>query len=106
MVDLLILIWLHFIADFVLQTDEVAISKSKDNKILLLHVVIYSLPFLYFGWLFALINGALHFVTDYFTSRWTAKLWAEEKRHQFFVVIGFDQAIHITTLIITYHYFT
>ncbi len=95
---------MHFIADFILQTDTMATMKSKSSKWLSIHVIVYSIPFLYFGWLFALINGVSHFVTDFITARATSYLWQKEKRHWFFVVIGFDQAIHMTTLILTYHY--
>jgi peptidoglycan biosynthesis protein MviN/MurJ (putative lipid II flippase) len=102
MIDILILVWLHFIADFILQSDKMAINKSSDNKWLALHVIIYTLPLFWFGFWFALINGTLHYVTDYFTSRWTSRLWAEEKRHWFFVVIGLDQALHLTALFVTY----
>lgn len=98
----LILIWLHFLADFMLQSDWIARNKSKDNWVLLLHAAIYTVPFLLFGWLFAVVNGIAHLVTDYFTSRMTSKLWAEGKTHWFFVVIGADQAIHISTLLMTY----
>ena len=99
---LVAIIWLHFFADFILQTDYVAINKSKNSKILLQHVTIYSIPFLWFGWQFALINGVLHFVTDYITSRTAGWFWQREQRHWFFVTIGFDQAIHLTTLFVTY----
>lgn len=98
----LLLIWLHFVSDFILQSDKMAKIKSKSNKWLLLHVVAYSIPFLIFGWFFALINCLAHFVIDYITSRITSKLYADGKVHWFFVVIGFDQALHLTTLIVTY----
>ena len=42
---LLILVWMHFVADFVFQTDKIAINKSSDNAILAFHVTAYSLPF-------------------------------------------------------------
>lgn len=104
MFEIILLIWLHFIADFILQTDKMAKNKSKSNKWLTIHIVIYSIPFFWFGWLFAILNGIGHWVTDYYTSRYTSYLWAKEKRHWFFVVIGLDQAIHMTTLILTYHF--
>ncbi len=102
MTDILIIIWIHFIADFVLQSSRVALNKSKSDKILLLHVSIYSIPFLYFGIVYAIINGIAHFITDRITSRITAKLWKKKETHWFFVVIGLDQAIHLSTLLLTY----
>lgn len=96
------LVWLHFFADFILQSDKVALNKSKDPWILLWHVILYSLPFWFFcGWRFAAVNAGLHFVVDLASSNVTSILWQKEKRHWFFVVIGLDQALHLTCLILT-----
>jgi hypothetical protein len=46
----------------------------------------------------------LHFVVDGFSSKATSYLWQKEERHWFFVVIGLDQAIHITCLLISFAY--
>jgi len=99
---ILAIVWMHFIADFILQSDYVAKNKSKSNLVLLQHVLIYGILFYFFGAVYALINTILHFITDWFSSRATSKLWAEGKVHWFFVVIGLDQAIHLTCLFVTY----
>jgi len=100
--NILMLIWLHFIADFILQSNKMAINKSTSVKWLLTHVIIYTIPFFWFGLFFAILNGIAHFITDYFTSKATSYLWKKNQRHWFFVIIGFDQAIHLSTLLITY----
>ena len=101
MSTIFLLIWIHFVADFLLQTDKMATQKSKSLFWLSAHVGVYTVPFLIFGWRYAVFNGLAHFVTDFFTSKITAQLWKREKRHAFFAVIGLDQAIHTTTLIAT-----
>lgn len=111
-----VLIFTHWIADFVCQTDNMAKNKSKSNKWLGKHVLTYmgvlSIFAIYAGfnipgkyWMsFVLINGAAHFVIDYFTSRASSKLWVKGQVHNFFVVIGFDQALHMATLYGTYQW--
>ena len=101
----------HWIADFVLQTHWQASNKSKNNGALLRHVLVYTgclgiVSAVLFGphqllLLFVVGNGALHFGTDYCTSRWSSRLWAKQDWHNFFVVIGLDQLIHQLTLATT-----
>lgn len=87
-------------------------GKSSSNKILSEHITVYTLVMLIpgilllgpIGALWAIFNGLVHFLVDYFTSRLTSKLWAEGKVHDFFVVIGLDQLIHTLTLLISYYY--
>ncbi len=100
MSKIIILIWLHFIADFLLQSDEMALNKSKNIYWLIFHGFVYGLPFLYFGWLFSLSAFIGHVCVDGITSQLTSYFLQKEKRHWFFVTIGFDQVIHITYLIL------
>lgn len=101
------IIMAHFVGDFILQTDAHATGKSKDNVILLSHVLMYSLPFVILAFVLSIslwwviINAALHFCVDYVSSRMTSKLWQEGDKHNFFVVIGADQATHLICLFAT-----
>lgn len=120
----------HFLADFVFQSNWMAQNKSKSNKALSIHIAAYTgtayaaslilgfalviigillypnqKPSYTFTVLFAVywgLNAPLHWITDYFTSRWSSKLWAQQRVHDFFVVIGLDQLIHTWTLIILF----
>jgi len=126
MIDLkivLIILIVHWIADFILQTDKQAKGKSKNWNDLLDHTTKYSvvwipaivllcylqgieltsikIPFLFFG-----ITLVCHTITDYFTSRLNSKLWEQGKVHNFFVSIGFDQLLHYFQLLLTYYLLT
>jgi len=107
------LLAVHWVADFVFQNDQMAQNKSTSNKWLSIHVGMYTAVAMLFSVsVFALggrimvvkvvtmwlLNAPLHWVTDYLTSRWSSRLYKAERRHDFFVVIGFDQLIHHVTL--------
>ena len=93
----------HFIADFVLQSNWMKQNKSTSNKALGAHVVVYTIPFmLLISPLYGLVNGILHFCIDYVASRRTSVLWKQGRVHDFFIVIGFDQLLHVLSLIWTY----
>jgi hypothetical protein len=102
MVALLTLFWLHVLADFFLQSRWMAVNKSKDNWPLTVHAAVYSSVFMgVFGWKYALINGALHWLTDWASSRGTTLYYGRGRMHEFFAVIGVDQGIHLTCLAVT-----
>ena len=123
------LIVAHFAADFLYQTDKMALNKSKSWGWLAFHVGIYSgimaivAGGLFFPFdmrsqvIFLSVTFVTHFVTDALTSRATSKLWFFERsygdgpnlwiakepstRHWFFVMIGLDQLVHYVTLAAT-----
>ena len=124
LLQFVLLLAVHWIADFVLQTHWMASNKSKSNVALGAHVATYTavlfgaLPVIFPGSMpsalgailtFTVVNGALHFATDYCTSRWTSRLfaaWMKDTQrtdhiHNFFVVVGLDQLIHQVTLAAT-----
>jgi len=103
-ITVIALCFVHFFADFICQSDWMAQNKSSSNKALGLHVVCYSIPFLLFGLKFAIVTGILHFIIDYITSRITKKLWEKKQVHNFFVVVGFDQFLHVVSLLLTYRF--
>lgn len=106
----------HWYSDFVLQTRWQAENKSKNNIALSRHVGTYCLGFFVLltissiagtGFtftgivLYILLNGVLHWITDFTTSRITSHFWAQKNVHSFFVVIGIDQFIHAACLLVT-----
>jgi hypothetical protein len=101
------LLFVHWVGDFILQSDAMAKGKSSENKWLFLHCLVYSSLFalVYIDLWFGLLLFITHFVTDYFTSRINKKLWEEQKVHDFFVMVGFDQLIHFVTILILFYYF-
>lgn len=106
-----IILFSHFVADFVMQSDEVALKKSTSLKALWIHVTNYllgtSIIFIAINaggfivmpvttMIFILcMNAAWHLVIDAFSSKLTTYFWKKEKRHWFFVTIGADQMIHL-----------
>ena len=100
---LILIIWVHWVADFVFQSHRVASNKSKNELVLAEHILIYTLPFTFlFGWQYSLVNGLAHWVTDWVSSRTNTYFWEKGDVHNFFVSVGVDQAVHMTTLVLTY----
>lgn len=96
------LLFCHLLADFICQSDEMAIKKSDSMLYLSLHSLIYALFFIIYGIYFALVTFVLHWCVDFVASRINKVLWEQQERHWFFVVIGIDQFIHIVGLLLTY----
>lgn len=113
----LYLLLVHYIADFILQTDKQAKGKSTSLKALTEHVATYTAAWIIGGSLFvdlltefnllilfAAIIGVLHFITDYFTSKLVKKYFDKGNAHNAFVVIGFDQFLHFAQIFLTFWY--
>lgn len=99
----------HWIGDFLFQTTKMATQKNNSLKWLSLHVsaytaVIFIFATLSFSWQVALgftvINGFLHFIVDFFTSKLTSKY--RERSRIFNIILGFDQLIHMACLYWTF----
>jgi hypothetical protein len=103
----------HFVFDFIFQTNKMAQNKSKCIGALSQHVFVYTLgmvacsQYLYFMGYFitvkialnwALINGMVHWLTDFITSKINTFFYKKGNIHTFFVGVGFDQMIHAITL--------
>ena len=129
MLTVLYLLIVHNIADFRLQTNWMAINKSKRMDALLKHVAIYSVAMGIATWSiwFALITFVCHLATDWVTSRMARRqywyvqcqngLWLDAEgvmnpnkflgrewkrsRHAFFCTLGDDQLPHAAQLILT-----
>lgn len=120
--EIILILAIHWFADFVLQTDKQAKGKSKNWSDLLAHTLTYSavwvIPiclmigvknpaestsfYVFMTFAFVGTTFVIHTIQDYITSRINAKLWADGKVHLFFVSIGFDQLLHYIQLILTY----
>lgn len=121
---LYLLLITHFIADFLMQSREMAEKKSSEPLWLGLHIrtIVWTMMGVaYFcggGWMsipFALANGTIHAVIDWmiwrnykrrvmirfpsFESRRDFQFW---KDSEFYSTIGFDQLLHVLTIVALY----
>lgn len=120
--------FLHFVGDFVCQTDKMAKGKSSKIGDLLDHVAVYGTVLLVglaaaywiMGFMFyendyidltelenkllsfAVANTMLHFVTDFFTSKINKWLYTNSTNHNFFIGVGFDQFLHMLGFLVTF----
>lgn len=86
-------------------------KKSQSNRILTEHIVVYTValaimlyPAIYDNGTvvkFAALNGALHWATDWITSRLSGYYYKREQLHNFWCVIGADQLVHTICLVLT-----
>ena len=114
MIQLILIQAIHYVADFLCQTREMATNKSKSLYWLTLHVLTYAtattLAWTFFStdpqtlaMVWALTFSS-HWITDFITSKITTYFYLKNNMFGFFSTIGFDQLIHATTLLLTYNY--
>lgn len=116
LIEIFTILIAHFLGDYILQSDYDAQNKSKFFHALLSHTVCYLIPFTFLGTIYSEIKGfnlavyyfvgitfIVHTIQDYFTSRLNSKLHSEDKRHLFFISLGFDQLAHYVQLFLTYY---
>lgn len=123
--EILLIIFIHWIADFICQDEKWALGKSKNWNDLLSHTITYSLLFAFFmcfllpinkphigvylPLIFFFITFILHTITDYFTSRIVSRKFANKQygspipNFGAFTMIGLDQVLHYTQLFLTYY---
>jgi hypothetical protein len=99
---------IHFVADFCLQTEWMALGKSKYWSPLLAHIATYTavcllisplfLPF-WVAILWSVTNGLCHLVVDYFSSRAMRRAREAGNNSRFFLLLGFDQLCHAWCLL-------
>ncbi len=117
------LIWLlfvHVIADFVLQRHEISINKHNNLIYLCTHAFEYAMILLIGAsllvliqprhfvdimisrlYVFVAVNAITHLMIDFCTSKLCHMFYAKQDLHNHYVVIGFDQFLHQSIIIIT-----
>lgn len=104
----LMLLAVHFVADFLLQSDWMATNKSKRWDALALHVTVYTAAFVPVvawrveQWMWAsflVLTWLTHFLTDAVTSRVTSRLWFFRRVNGIFVQAPYTAPQHGTELV-------
>ncbi len=117
----LLLLVAHYIGDFYCQSRYIAEKKSENLWVLIKHVGIYSMVLfvILFTGLYLLnivsllhafqmaigitfVNGLLHYMIDFFTSKMNSHFWKTKQVRNFWLTIGFDQLLHTGILVYCY----
>ena len=121
---LVMILGIHYVSDFLLQTRQMGENKGKSWKWLSIHVGVYTASLIMgmilvsdsfqFALTYSLLNGALHFMTDAITARISGYFYLKSLENKtdkpnwmyfFWSTIGLDQLIHASTLILTLRLF-
>ena len=114
---LFVLMFAHWVFDFLCQTQYMATNKSESWKALLSHTGVYSsgmmVTYFLYTWylgeiqildsiIFGIITFITHTLVDAVTSTLCAKAYKQERYRKFFNIIGADQYLHFVQLITLY----
>ena len=116
---LILILFYHWVMDFVAQTRHVAETKSESFTTVFMHACLYMMPafvinaiafvfnqfylptyIAFSSWIF--VNGIAHLVQDFYTSRTQAYLHTQNKTKLFWNSLGFDQFAHIAFAVLSY----
>lgn len=111
-IKLCIILLMHLFADFLLQGSSLSELKMSKIGYLFLHVLIYTAFFILVSPLllsltfresliFSGINGGIHLVVDFITSKLKRKFW-KKNESVYIAIISADNLIHVAILIYTY----
>ena len=109
---IIILLLMHAVGDFFLQGNRTSKLKALNIPYLLKHVGIYTILFIILsplilgltivqGLYFSLLNGSLHLVVDYVTSKGKLK-YTDSSESKYITVVVEDYLLHIIILISSY----
>lgn len=113
MTRIILIMFIHLIGDMFFQGNKLSTKKASKLSALLKHTSIYTLVLIICSPLmlnldfkqtliFALLNGALHLIVDYYTSKLKNKYW-ETDENKYILTVGLDHFIHLTLLIVSYY---
>src|SRR5687767_13589394 len=101
MQNAIVLLFAHWVGDYLFQSNEMATQKATSLKWLTIHVVVYCIPVFLAGiYLFQMrhalvylaINAGLHWITDFVSSRLASRYRSDPRL--FHSIVGFDQFFH------------
>ena len=93
----------HWVGDYVLQTEKMAVGKATSIKWLSIHSVVWTLSMMIIVvpfsssvtiWVWVLIMGILHWAQDFVTSKINAFFQKKKWTKMFWLSIGTDQMLH------------
>ena len=108
---ILAIIIAHWIGDYVLQSESMAVGKATSLKWLTIHVLVWTasiriITTLFgatFMWVIAM--GVAHWIQDFITSKINSHFQKTKQLKLFWLTIGTDQMLHYLVMFATLHIF-